>query len=363
MLNPAFFGLHTVSSFPPSRTVRRTDQNSGLCRPDTHATSPSCRTWGRVFFILLVLILFCSLTVPFVAQAGEKQAKVKPRVKYYQSKDTGWNVCRDMVKNLNKLQPSQASFLCRLRFHPDMPQFSEPEWEELKIEDNWQIIYDLSNYGVKTSDRPPFAEWQAQYLRDMQNGYAEGKILSSGVSYRLPFRPSLRRAKVRFEQNGPLVTVVSYTGLSLAEQENFCENLYTTCPYDQLKLMNADYCNNYEKCISSVAKNHGYDNFWRTFGMSCVRPPGLVDDIIYLYVPESELYPGSNSYYKPLENIPDNRWFFSQCGRQLFLYKGLAFSISENHTICRAKKREDTAIDNYMFSDICTIMKDGLYEP
>ena len=106
--------------------------------------------------------------------------KVKPRVKYHQYKDTGWNVCRDMVKNLNKLQLSQTSFLCKLRFHPDMPQFSEPEWEVLKIEDNWQMIYELSNYWVKTSDRPPFAKWQAQYLRNMQNGYTEGKILPSG---------------------------------------------------------------------------------------------------------------------------------------------------------------------------------------
>ena len=90
--------------------------------------------------------------------------------------------------------------------------------------------------------------------------------------------------------------------------------------------------------------------------MSCVRPPGLVDDFIYLYVPENELYPGSNSYYRPLENIPDNRWFFSHCGRQLFLYKGRAFSISDDRTICRAKKREDASIAFYRFSDICMIM-------
>ena len=112
-----------------------------------------------------------------------------------------------------------------------------------------------------------------------------------------------------------------------------------------------------------MAKNHGYENFYRAFDMSCSYPSGLVDDFIYLYVPENELYPGSNSYYRPLENIPDNRWFFSHCGRQLFLYKGRAFSISEDRTICRAKKREDASIDFYRFSDICTIMKDGLYEP
>ena len=327
-----------------------------LARLPARPAAGRCPGWA--LFALLLLVLCCALALPPMAQAGEKQGQVKPRVKYYQIKDTGWNVCRDMVKNLNKLQPSQASFWCKLRFHPDMPQFSEPEWEVLKIEDNWQMIYELSNYWVKTSDRLPFAKWRAQYLRDMQNGYIEGEKLPSGVSYRLPFRPSLRRAKVRFEQNGPLVTVVSYTGLSLAEQENFCETLYTTCPYNRQKLFYTDYCNNYEKCISSVAKNNGYDNFYRAFDMSCIYPSGLVDDFIYLYVPENELYPGSSSYYRPLENIPDNRWFFSRCGRQLFLYKGRAFSISKDHTICRAKKREDASIDFYMFSDICTITND-----
>ena len=32
MLSPAFSGLHPVSLFSSSRTVRRTDQEFGLCR-------------------------------------------------------------------------------------------------------------------------------------------------------------------------------------------------------------------------------------------------------------------------------------------------------------------------------------------
>ena len=128
-----------------------------------------------------LLALCCALALPAVAQAGEKQAQVKPRVKYYQVEDTGWNVCRDMVKNLNKLQPSRVSFWCKLRFHPDMPQFSEPDWEELKIENNLQMIYDLEHEWNGTSDqRPSFAEWQAQYIHDMQASYKELRKIYSG---------------------------------------------------------------------------------------------------------------------------------------------------------------------------------------
>lgn len=57
MPNPAFFGLHTVSSFPPSRTVRRTDQNSSLCWPGRAPTPAACSRLGQVFFVLLLLAL------------------------------------------------------------------------------------------------------------------------------------------------------------------------------------------------------------------------------------------------------------------------------------------------------------------
>lgn len=57
MPNPAFFGLHTVSSFPPSRTVRRTDQKSGLCWPGRAPTPAACSRLGQVFFVLLLLAL------------------------------------------------------------------------------------------------------------------------------------------------------------------------------------------------------------------------------------------------------------------------------------------------------------------
>ena len=54
-----------------------------LARP---VLGPQARGGLSLVFPLL-LALCCSLIVPSVAQAGEKQVKVKPRVKYYQVED------------------------------------------------------------------------------------------------------------------------------------------------------------------------------------------------------------------------------------------------------------------------------------
>ena len=234
MLYSVLFGLRFLSLPSPFFDRRRADFLPGLCRPDTHATSPSYRTWGRVFFILLVLILFCSLAVPPMALAGEKQAKITRRATHALTEDTGWNVCRDMVKNFDLLQQSNASFACQLRFHPSMTQFSEPDWEELKIEDNWQLLYSILEPTLRGFWDPPipFAEWQAQFIHDMRAGYREYTTkYGKGVVFREPFHPSLRMTRVRLEQDGPLVAVVSYSPRPLAEREAFCEELARTCPY------------------------------------------------------------------------------------------------------------------------------------
>ena len=41
----------------------------------------------------LLLALCCVLALPAVAQAGEKQTQVKPRVVHKLIHDRGWNVC------------------------------------------------------------------------------------------------------------------------------------------------------------------------------------------------------------------------------------------------------------------------------
>ena len=78
-------------------------------------------------------------------------------------------VCRDMVKNLDLLQQSDASFSCELKFHPSMTQFSEPDWEELKIEDNWELVYNIEREILSDNiarSRLPFEEWIVRYKQD-----------------------------------------------------------------------------------------------------------------------------------------------------------------------------------------------------
>ena len=193
-------------------------------------------------FLPLLLTLCCALALPPMAQAGEKQAQVKPRVKYHQYKDTGWNVCRDMVKNLELLQMPDDSYYCgELKFHPDMPQFSEPEWEELKIEDWLEEIHAMES-GIGPGLDPnfsrvelPFAEWKEQYLQSMEKGYFH-LTRKNGSLLRYSHRPRLRMARVRFEQNGPLQTVLAYT--TLRDQARLCKEerkcwLQNEKPYSQ----------------------------------------------------------------------------------------------------------------------------------
>ena len=148
MPSPALFALSSVSP-PPLSSAR--SSLPALARLPARPAAGRCPGWA--LFALLLLTLCCAPALPPMAQAGEKQTKATQRAVHREGshihlgqgrfglKPTGWNVCRDMVKNLDLLQQSDASFNCELKFHPSMTQFSEPDWEELKIEDHWELVY------------------------------------------------------------------------------------------------------------------------------------------------------------------------------------------------------------------------------
>ena len=236
-----------------------------LARLPARPAAGRCPGWA--LFALLLLTLCCAPALPAVAQAGEKQVKAtqhsvhKQGVETYQKKGsyplkpTRWNVCRDMVKNLNLLQQSDASYSCELKFHPSMTQFIEPEWEELKIEDNWQLLYFLhkpTTHGKWGEPLIPFAEWQAQYIRDMQAGYTDMTKLS-GQTFRIPFHPRLRMTKVRFEKKDPLITVIAYA--HERNYEKICKMLEDKCHSTQFHLDN-DYYISREYFDSEELKKH-----------------------------------------------------------------------------------------------------------
>ena len=178
---------------------------------------PPARGVLSLVFPWLLLTLCCALALPVMVQAGEKQAKATQRAVHKLKNDRGWTVCRDMVKNLDLLQQSDASFSCELKFHPSMIQFSEPDWEELKIEDHWELVYNIEREILSDNiarSRLPFEEWTVRYKQDWQSGCYEAMGIGVAESEKgkcFAFVPRLRRTQVRFSQNGPMETVLAYT--------------------------------------------------------------------------------------------------------------------------------------------------------
>ena len=62
--------------------------------------------------------------------------------------------------------------------------------------------------------RLPFEEWIVRYKQDWQSGCYEAMGIGVAESEKgkcFAFVPRLRRAQVRFSQNGPMETVLAYT--------------------------------------------------------------------------------------------------------------------------------------------------------
>ena len=152
-------------------------------------------------------------------------------------------VCRDFVENLNKVQPSKASFSCSVQFDPDIKQLNWPRWEELKIEDHWDEVYAIESSIYRSQKMPSFEVWKEQYLDDMHVGYA--RKFMRGV-----FHPRLRRARVRFEPGGDLETILAYTRERNGVER--CEDLVATCMADENRTTKST-----TECIRSWASSHG----------------------------------------------------------------------------------------------------------
>lgn len=250
-------------------------------------------------FALALLTLCYALVLPDMALAEEKKPASKQRAVHKMLKDNGWSVCRDMVKNLDLLQlPEVENEYGLVRFHPDMPQFSEPDWEELKIEDNLELIYKIVQQKTPyllhalSYDGLPFEEWKQRYLQDMRRGYAEDT--ANGTLYRVQFRPRLRITRVRFEQDGPLLAVLDYDynreHYRLFREARKCYDPSWTWmrgepPSDEQR-------KEYTQCIENIEKKEGgrwdlhrYSNYLyfydeeknkRPYGFGAMDPRGFV---------------------------------------------------------------------------------------
>jgi len=167
-------------------------------------------------------------------------------------KDTGWNVCNDLLKNYNKLLPSIESFACEIKFDPSIPQFSWPNWQELNIENYLDVIYAIESHISFGKKLPPFEIWRAQYLADMPTGLSWRRAYG-GKLVRASFYPRLSQTKARFATDGRLETVLGYTRDRVAGER--CKYSLKECPLPDVQ--NSEAPKHYYDCVEKLYAKWG----------------------------------------------------------------------------------------------------------
>ena len=336
-------GLYLLFS-PSSPSFFRNSPGTEPALARLPARPAAGRCPGRALFALLLLVLCCALALPPMVQAGEKQAKITRRVAHKLIHDRGWNVCRDMVKNLDLLQQSDASFSCELKFHPSMTQFSEPEWEELKIEDNWELVYNIEREILSDNlvrSRLPFEEWIVRYKQDWQSGCYEAMGIGVAESEKgkcFAFVPRLRRAQVRFSQNGPVETVLAYS-LTADNTERCLE--FARCYYlfGHFQFLPREKMENILQCAKEVREKQS--------GIISTRLSR--GDHVVVYRPEARDW---------LDKIVP---LFRGTAVKLFLHNQQAFLVVKSGaggTIYRVKRDDEFPEDLfYMSQEICGVFR------
>lgn len=167
-------------------------------------------------------------------------------------KDTGWNVCNALLENYNKLQPAKESFACELNFDSGNPQLSLPKWQELKIEDNLDVIYSIESHIPPTTNLPSFEMWSAQYLSDIPTGL-RWREAYGGERVRAKFHPRLMQTVVSFESSGRLETVLAYT--RERNSKELCRDMLKMCPFSNE--MNPELYRKRRECVENLFEKNG----------------------------------------------------------------------------------------------------------
>ncbi len=131
-----------------------------------------------------------------VSEKAIYKQKTKPRFTVTEGK--GWTVCESYAKFLNNLPVEEAYPICHLKLSPDFPDLKEPDWEEMDIPSNLELVYGIEKIlSPSEHDRPvdSFDHWKTVYERQLHNGEAS---------------PRLRRTRLALLDNGPVETILAY---------------------------------------------------------------------------------------------------------------------------------------------------------
>lgn len=127
---------------------------------------------------------------------GASGYKRLPRFRVTEGK--GYSVCENYARFLNSLPEGEPLPLCHLKRAPDFPDLKDPDWEEMDISSNLELVYSLEKkLSPSAHDRPvnTFEHWKSVYEQQIQKGEAA---------------PRLRRTYLALLPDAPIEAILAY---------------------------------------------------------------------------------------------------------------------------------------------------------
>ncbi len=133
--------------------------------------------------------------------AAIKTARTGPRYRLVEGK--GYSICEAYLKHLNAFPPETPPMVCNIRPNPKFSNITQPDWEEIDVNENIHLIYaaemqyppfSLNRYDPDKS-LPTFDEWKPNFDARVR----AGKI-----------KPKLYRTRLAINKKGGIETLIGY---------------------------------------------------------------------------------------------------------------------------------------------------------
>jgi uncharacterized protein YecT (DUF1311 family) len=135
-------------------------------------------------------------TLQMLAETPEASPAIKKRFVVTEGK--GFSICESYADFLNSLPENEPLPLCHLKRSPDFPSLKDPDWEEMDISSNLQLVYMLEKkLSPSMHNRPvdTFDHWKDIYEQQIKSGDAS---------------PRLRRTHLALLPDAPVETILAY---------------------------------------------------------------------------------------------------------------------------------------------------------
>jgi len=149
----------------------------------------------------------------------------KSKQRFKVTEGTGYSVCENYAKFLNALPESEPLPLCHLKRAPDFPDLKDPDWEEMDIPANLELVYTIEKiHAISYHSRPvdTFEHWKEAYEQQIRSGEITPRlrrtrlVLVDNANWKAVYEqqiresPQLSRTRLALIDNAPLETILAY---------------------------------------------------------------------------------------------------------------------------------------------------------